>query len=115
MQRIKETENLIELLYATEPLCYYFDMKPQEFWNSTYRQINIYMQTHLIKIVDDLKREINLQEAVTNKMIRADSMSKRPKIIPIRDSYKELFKEEKQKVMTAKEITKRMQEIMKTQ
>ncbi len=90
-------------------------MKPQEFWNSTYREINIYIQTHLIKIVDDLKREINLQEAVTNKLIRADSMSKRPKIVPIRDSYKDLFKEEEQKIISPEEITRKMREFMKTQ
>jgi hypothetical protein len=89
-------------------------MKPSEFWNSTYRQINIYIQTHLIKIVDDLKREINLQEAVTNKLIRADSMSKRPKIVPIRDSYKDLFKEEEQKIISPEEITRKMREFMKT-
>lgn len=89
-------------------------MKPSEFWNSTYRQINIYIQTHLIKIVDDLKREINLQEAVTNKLIRADSMSKRPKIVPIRDSYKDLFKEEEQRIISPEEITRKMREFMKT-
>ncbi len=101
------------MLYATEPLCYYFDMKPREFWNSTYREINIYIQTHLVKIVDDLKREINLQEAVTNKTIMADSMSKKPKIIPIRDSYKDLFKEEEQKIISPEEITRKMREAMK--
>ena len=90
-------------------------MKPREFWNSTYREINIFIQTHLIKIVDDLKREINLQEAVTNKLIRADSMSKRPKIVPIRDSYKELFKEEEQRIISPEEITRRMRDIIKTQ
>lgn len=77
-----------------EPLAYYFDMKPHEFWNSKYSEINTYCQAHLVKTIDDLKREINLQEAVTNKLIRADSMSSNPKIIPIRDNYKELFKTE---------------------
>ena len=67
-------------------------MKPHEFWNSRYSEINIYCQTHLLKIIDNLKSEINLQESVTNKLIRADSMSKDPKIILIRDDYKELFK-----------------------
>ena len=83
-----------------EPLAYYFDMKPHEFWNSKYSEINTYCQTHLVKIIDDLKREINLQETVTNKLIRADSMSKNPKIIPIRDNYEELFKtEEKEQTL----------------
>ncbi len=87
-------------------------MKPEEFWNSGYLEINIYCQAHLIKTMDDLKREINLQEAVTNKLIRADSMSKRPKIIPIRDNYKELFKNEIEQVQSPDEIAKRMREVM---
>lgn len=75
-------------------------MKPHEFWNSRYLETNIYCQTHLLKIIDNLKNEINLQESVTNKLIRADSMSKDPKIIPIRDDYKELFKiEEKEQTL----------------
>lgn len=87
-------------------------MKPREYWDSTYREISIYIQTHLVKIVDDLKREINLQEAVTNKLIMADSMSKRPKIVPIRDSYKDLFKEEQQ-IISPEEITRKMRGIIK--
>ena len=86
----------MDLIYAIEPLSYYFDMKPFEFWNSRYIEINTYCQAHLIKIIDDLKREINLQESVTNKLIRADSMSRNPKIVPIRESYEELFKENEQ-------------------
>lgn len=83
-----------------EPLAYYFDMKPHEFWNSKYSEINTYCQAHLVKTIDDLKREINLQEAVTNKLIRADSMSRNPKIIPIRDNYEKLFKtEEKEQTL----------------
>ena len=77
-------------------------MKPEEFWNSGYLEINIYCQAHLIKTMDDLKREINLQEAVTNKLIRADSMSKRPKIIP----------NEIEQVQSPDEIAKRMREVM---
>ena len=71
-------------------------MKPHEFWNSRYSEINAYCKTHLVTIIEDLKSEINLQEAVTNKLIRADSMSKNPKIVLIRESYEELFKENEQ-------------------
>ena len=86
-------------------MAYYFDMKPHEFWNSRYSEINAYCQTHLVKIIDDLKSEINLQEAVTNKLIRADSMSKNPKIILIRDNYKKLFKtEEKEQTLEEQRI-----------
>lgn len=86
-------------------------MKPREYWDSTYREVSIYAKAHLIKIIDDLKREINLQEAVTNKLIMADSMSKRPKIMPIRDRYKDLFKEEQQ-IISPEEITTKMREVM---
>ncbi len=83
-----------------EPLAYYFDMKPHEFWNSKYSEINTYCQAHLVKTIDDLKSEIELQEAATNKLIKADSMSRNPKIIPIKDNYKELFKtEEKEQTL----------------
>ena len=90
-------------------------MKPFEFWNSRYIEINIYCQTHLAKTIDDLKREINLQEAVTNKLIRADSMSRNPKIVPIRDNYKELFKEEEQQAQSPEEITRKMRSIIKAE
>lgn len=67
----------------------------------------------MVKIVDDLKREINLQEAVTNKLIKADAMSnKRPKIELIRDNYKDLFKEE-QPIMSPEDIKRKMREMMK--
>lgn len=83
-----------------EPLAYYFDMKPHEFWNSKYSEINTYCQAHLVKTIDDFKSEIELQEAATNKLIKADSMSRNPKIIPIKDNYKELFKtEEKEQTL----------------
>lgn len=90
-------------------------MKPFEFWNSRYIEINIYCQTHLAKTIDDLKREINLQEAVTNKLIRADSMSRNPKIVPIRDNYKELFKEEEQQAQSPEEIIRKMRSIIKAE
>ena len=87
-------------------MAYYFDMKPHEFWNSRYSEINAYCQTHLVKIIDDLKSEINLQEAVTNKLIRADSMSKNPKIVLIRDSYEELFEEKEQTLEEQRRLLK---------
>lgn len=69
-------------------------MKPEEFWNSEYKQINSYLQINMIKLLDDLKMQITLQEAVTDKLIKADSMSKRPKIVPLRKMFNKLFKEE---------------------
>lgn len=80
------------MVFALEPLAYYFNMKPQEFWNCEYKTINIYLQTNMTKILDDFKLQIILQEAVTDKLIRADSMSKRPKILPLRKMFDKLFK-----------------------
>lgn len=79
-----------------ENLAYYFDMKPNEFWNGRYIEINKYCQSHLIKIMDDLKREIVLQEAVTNKLIAGNCMNQNAKIILIKDNYPELFKEDEE-------------------
>ena len=42
-------------------------------------------------------------------------MSRNPKIIPIRDNYKELFKEEEQQAQSPEEIIRRMRGIMKTE
>lgn len=69
-------------------------MKPDEFWNCEYRQLNTFLQINMIRILDDFKRQITLQEAVTDKLIKADSMTKRPKVIPLRKMFSKLFKEE---------------------
>lgn len=58
----------------------------------TYKEINKFCQANLIRLQDDFKRNIILQEAVTDKMIQADSMSKKPKIVPLRKMFQELFK-----------------------
>lgn len=69
-------------------------MQPDDFWNAEYRQINSYLQINMIRTLDDFKMQIQLQEAVTDKLIKADSMNKRPKIIPLRKMFAKLFKEE---------------------
>ena len=69
-------------------------MKPDEFWNCEYRQLNTFIQINMIRILDDFKRQITLQEAVTDKLIKANSMTKRPKVIPLRKMFSKLFKEE---------------------
>lgn len=71
-------------------------MKPYEFWNSRYSEINAYCQIHLVKIIDELKREIDLQEAVTNKLIAGDCMNQNAKMITIKEQYKELYEIEEE-------------------
>lgn len=70
-------------------------MKPEEFWNGEYKQIDKYLQINMIKMLDEFRMQIQLQEASTDKMIRADSMSKRPKVIPLRKMFVKLFPEER--------------------
>ena len=81
-------------MYALEPLAYYFNMNPDEFWNCEYRHINTFLQTNMVRILDDFKMQIMLQEAVTDKLIKADSMSKRPKVIPLKKMFAKLFETE---------------------
>lgn len=91
-------------------------MKPYEFWNSTYREINLYIQSNLSYNMDMFRQEIRLQEAVSNKLIMADSMSnKKPKIIQLEKVFSNLFPQRQQKQQSPKEVAKRMREIMKTQ
>ena len=45
-----------------------------------------------MKILDEFRIQIVLQEAVTDKLIKADSMSKKPKVIPLRKMFDKLFK-----------------------
>lgn len=45
----------------------------------------------MVRILDDFKMQIMLQEAVTDKLIKADSMSKRPKVIPLKKMFAKLF------------------------
>lgn len=69
-------------------------MKPDEFWNCEYRHINIFIQTNMVRLLDDFKMQIMLQEAVTDKLIKADSMNKRPKVIPLKKMFAKLFETE---------------------
>lgn len=92
-------------------------MKPKEFWDSTYREINLFTQVNLAKQLDNFKQEIQLQEAVTDKLIMADAMSqKHPKIQSLRKVFAKLFPEDKKEEMQSpEEITSRMRKIMKNQ
>ena len=90
-------------------------MKPHEFWNSTYREINLYTQACMCNIMDRYRQEINIQEAVSDKIIMADAMSnKRPKIIPLHKVFEKLFPKKEERIATADEITKAMRQIMKS-
>ena len=80
------------MVYGLEPLAYYFNIKPQDFWNSRYKEIYLYCEVQFIRIREDFKQDITLQEAVTNKLLQGDSMRKKPRIILLRKIFEELFK-----------------------
>lgn len=89
-------------------------MKPNEFWNSTYREVHVFTQANLSKVMDDMRTEIKLQEAITDKLIMADAMSqRRPKVIPLQKTFQKLFPENEDEIQTPEEITRRMRAIMK--
>lgn len=112
---IKNAKTLIDLIYALEPICYYFNMKPYEFWNSSYKEVNVYAQSNLCHITDRFKQEIQLQEAVTNKMIMADAMSnKRPKVVSLQETFESLFPKKDDIPVSAEEIKVKMRSFMKS-
>ncbi len=95
IDNLKSSKTLKEIVYALEPMSYYFGMKPDEFWECEYRFIDIFLQSNMTKIMDDFKLQITLQEATTDKLIKSNSLSvKRPKVIPLKKTFEKLFKEE---------------------
>lgn len=91
-------------------------MKPNEFWDSTYREINIFTTANLTRIMDEFRQEIRLQEAVTDKLILADAMSnRRPRINPLQKTFEKLFPKKEEYVQTPDEITKRMRGIIRNE
>jgi len=77
-----------------EPLAYYFGMKPNEFWECTYREVVLFCEVNSIRKNESFKSNVVLQEAVTNKLIQADGMSmgKKAKVISLKKMFKDLFK-----------------------
>lgn len=91
-------------------------MKPNEFWDSTYREINIFTTANLTRIMDEFRQEIRLQEAVTDKLILADAMSnRRPRINPLQKTFEKLFPKKEEYVQTPDEITNRMRGIIRNE
>lgn len=90
-------------------------MKPFEFWDSDFKSIKLYIESNLLKIIDDFKREISLQEAVTHKLIQASMTVKRPKIINLKDIFKELFPKESEKIQSPEEIARIFRKVIESE
>jgi hypothetical protein len=105
LKNIQNSKTIIELLYSLEALCYYFNMKPHEFWNSTYREIKLFCQMNLIKYTDDFKLQITLQDETTNKIIKANPMLyKNPKINSLKEVFRHLFKQKEEEQTIEEQI-----------
>lgn len=66
-------------------------MKPTEFWSATYREVLLYCQVNLAKVSDEFRQDVVIQEASTDKLIQADAMREKPKVIPLKKMFKKLF------------------------
>lgn len=58
-----------------------------------------------------MRRDVDLLEVTTNKLIEAFNFSKHTKIHMVRDNYKDLYKK-KNKYITSEEVEKRMRMLM---
>lgn len=69
-------------------------MKPQEFWECTYRELSEYVKANVQQREEDYKKEIVLMDAYGNKLLTALA-TKRPKNISlVSNVFRELFKDE---------------------
>ena len=69
-------------------------MKPNEFWNCTYRELVTYVNSNVLQSEERFKQEIVLVDALGNKLIEAFG-SKHPKNTSlVKDVFKNLFEEE---------------------
>ncbi len=73
-------------------------MKPHEFWDSTYREVKLYVESRSLQCEFEIKQNIRLAENLGNKLVNAGLTAKNPKNVSlIKDIYPELFKEELEK------------------
>lgn len=70
-------------------------MKPHEFWDCTYREARLFVESRSHEIELEMKNSIMLAENLGNKIISASLVNKKPKNINlIKEIYSDLFKEE---------------------
>ena len=73
-------------------------MKPHEFWDSTYEEAKLYVESRSFQCEFEIKQQVQLMNNLGDKLISAGLTSKKPKNIDlIKEIYKDLFKEELEK------------------
>lgn len=81
------------MIYAISKLAFYFELKPNEFWSMTYKEVTTYCNCRLAYNSDRLREQIVLQDAVSNKIIQSNPLLyKRPKAESLLKVFKNLFK-----------------------
>lgn len=80
-----------EHIYALEKYAYYLGMSPSEFWKTDYREVQLFCEMNAIRMVENFKQNIGLNDATTDKLIQAHPLNEKSKIIPIWKSFSKLF------------------------
>ena len=81
----------------------------------SFREIHLYCEMQSVKALEDLKREIQVQEAATDKLIGASIVQKRPKVISLKSMFDKIFPKEKTRVQSPEEQAKIFRSIMKAE
>ena len=97
-ERIYRVQSLdwIDLINEIKPYCFKYGIRPNEFYELTYKDAVEYVNQNVLRTTEEHKRNIQLYEAFGNKIIGALQFSskKNKNISLIKDVYDELFKEE---------------------
>ena len=92
---MKTNKTIEDMIYTMEKISYYFGLTPHEFWDLTYKEAELFCNCRVAYNNDRLKEEIIVQDAVSDKMIKANPiMNKRPKCESLTKIFKDLFKKE---------------------
>lgn len=75
-------------------MCYRYGLKPSEFWNSTYRELHVFVNANVKRREDEYKQEIVLFDALGDKIIDVIGRQKAKYTSLVKHRFKDLFKEE---------------------
>jgi len=112
LKNIQEADGIIELIYAYEPLAYFFSIKPLEYWDMSFRDIYMYCEAQSLRKTEEMRKEIQVQEAMTNKLIGASIVQKHPKVVSLMSMFEGLFPKEEEKVQSVEEQLRILRGIM---
>lgn len=81
------------MIEEIEPLAYQYGMLPNDFRNSTYKEINRYIKAKNEIEIEKVKREILILDSLGTKIIMGHPFIKSNKPIFLQDVFKKLFNE----------------------